>query len=440
MTSYADTIDMMELLARLAPLKRTLACADTDRALQVIKEYLPEAVIESYPCGSKAWSWTLPCRWELGRATIRAEGRTLVDTEWSALHVVNYSQSFRGTLTRDELFAHLHSDSSRPESIPFRFAFYERNWGFCIPHAWRERFTASHYDVEIDARHEEGMFNVLSCLMPGEADDIFVICADVCHPLQVNDSLTGLAAAVDITRRLQAQASRKYSYLLLVVPETIGSIAYLAHHPEIIARAVGGCFTEMLGTAGPLVAQKTRNGNTYWDRLVSQVLRESELPHKIVPFLKSAANDEKVLDSPGVDIPTFSITRAPYAEYHSSDDNLALIDLERLREGRNVLQQVIDWAEADVVPVLNQPGPVFLAGHGLHPDWRSNPELLPVWHSFIDVMYSIDNRRSFVEIATAKHIPLAHFRYWIDAFAAKGLLTPKPYRITRSTVAPAAAG
>lgn len=435
MNAYTDQIDMMELLGRMAPLKRTLACADTDSALQVIREYLPAASIEGYPCGSKAWSWTLPSRWELVRATVRAEGRTLIDTAWNALHVVNYSQSFSGTVSRDELFAHLHSDPQRPQSIPFRFAFYHRDWGFCMPHAWRDRFTADEYQVEIEAHHEDGALNVLAYLLPGATDETFVLCANVCHPLQVNDSLTGLAAAVDIMKRLEARPKRKYSYLLLVVPETIGSIAYLANHPEVIVRSVGGCFTEMLGTPGPLVAQRTRKGDTYWDRLLAAVLRESGHAHQIVPFLKSAANDEKVLDSPGVDIPTFSVTRYPYAEYHSSDDCLELIDIARLREGRDIVQQVIDWAEADVVPVLNQPGPIFLSGHALHPDWRANPELLPVWHSFLDVMYSIDNTRSLVEIATEKQIPLAHYRYWVEAFAEKGLLTPRPYRVTRSTAA-----
>jgi aminopeptidase-like protein len=431
MKHYPDEIDMMALLARLAPLNRTLACADTDQALSIIKEYLPDATIEGYPCGSAAWSWTLPQRWELDRATIKAGGETLVDSANSALHVVNYSQPFKGRVSRDELLKHLHSDPDRPDSIPFRFAFYNRDWGFCIPHAWRERFTAESYEVEIASRFEDGTLNVLSCFLPGASAETFVICADVCHPLQVNDSLTGLAVAVDIATRLSARTHRKYSYLVLVVPETIGSIAYLAHHPEVISAAVGGCFTEMLGTPGQIVAQRTRDGATYWDRVLEAVLKESGLTHKTVPFLKSAANDEKVLDSPGVDIPTFSMTRYPYPEYHSSDDNLALIDVERLREVRDVLQQVIDWAESDFIPVLNQPGPIFLSGHGLHPDWRADPSLLPIWESFIDVMYSIDNRRSFVEIALEKGITLENYRYWVDAFASKGLLTAKPHRVVR---------
>ena len=55
---------MMDLLAKLAPLKRTLASDDTDRALALVAERLPGARIEGYATGSKVWSWEIPRRWE----------------------------------------------------------------------------------------------------------------------------------------------------------------------------------------------------------------------------------------------------------------------------------------------------------------------------------------------------------------------------------------
>lgn len=418
---------MLRLLEELAPLSRTLASADTDRALDIVAARVPGARIEGYRTGSKAWSWTIPPRWELAKAEIRAGGRTLVSAAWHPLHVVNYSQPFRGSVTREELLAHLHTDPGRPDAIPFVFSFYEPKWGFCVPHAWLSRFDSASYEVEIDSRFEEGELKVLHCLIPGDSQETFVICADICHPAQVNDSLTGLAAAVDIFQRLRARPQRKYSYLLLVVPETIGSIAYLANHPEIVARSVGGFFSEMLGTDGPLVGQRTRNGASYWDMAMESVLRDSGLEHRVVPFLKSAGNDEKVLDSPGVDIPSVSITRCPYPEYHSSDDNLALIQPARLREARDVLQAFFDLIEKDYVCELSQPGPVFLSGHGLYPDWRSDPSLLPVWQAFLDVMYAIDGKSSALELARKCGAKAGHVLYWTDAFCERGLAVRKPH-------------
>ena len=436
MKCYKDKIDMMALLGKIAPLARTLANNDTDKALQIVSDVLPGAVIEGFPSGSKAWSWTIPQRWEISSATIKANGETLVDAAWNPLHVINYSQPFKGTVTHAELLKHLRTNPGRPHAIPFSFSFYEPIWGFSIPHEWLSRFTSKTYEVEINSRFEAGSLNILSLFIPGDSEETFVICSDICHPVQVNDSLTGVAVAVDIAKRLLARKSRKYSYLVLVLPETIGSIAFLANHPEIITSSIGGFFSEMLGTDGPLVGQRTSKGNSYWDKIFEAVLADSSLPHKMVNFLKSAGNDEKVMDSPGVDIPTFSLTRFPYPEYHTSDDNINLIDIDKLREGRDVLQQVIDFAEQDYIPVLNQPGPIFLSGHGLYPNWYEDSSLLPLWQSFMSVMFSIDGKHSVIELAAAKQIPLSHFFYWTDAFAEKGLLTKLPYVLSRKGVGP----
>lgn len=427
-----DDFDMMQLLGRLAPLHRTLASADTDRALEIVAEAVPGARIEGYPSGAKAWTWRVPPRWELEQATIRAGGKVLVDAQWNHLHAVNYSQPFSGTVSREELLQHLHTLPALPGAIPFHFSFYEPQWGFCVPHEWlAQRFTAPSYEVEIRCRFEDGPLNVLSHLLPGDNEETFILSTNICHPLQVNDSLTGVAAAVRIMRALAARPRRKYSYLLMVVPETIGAIAYLANHPEMVRRSVGGFFSEMLGTGGPMVLQRTRSGESYWDALSASVLAESGLEHRVVDFLKSAGNDEKVLDSPGVDIPTFALTRWPYAEYHSSADNLALIDPAQLEQCAALLQKMVETAEDDYVPALNEPGPVFLSGHGLYPDWRADPALLPHWKAFIDVMYCLDGRHSMVELAARRGIPLSSFRYWCEAFRAKGLLQALPHVVRR---------
>jgi len=353
----------------------------------------------------------------------------LVDSDWNHLHVVNYAQPFKGTVSHEELMRKLHTRKTCPDGIPFENSFYQKNWGFCVPHQWLNRFNSEMYTIEIDSQFIQGDLNVLSAFLPGDLEQIFIICCNICHPTQVNDSLTGIAASVDVFKRLEQRKRRKYSYLFLVVPETIGSIAYLARHEEVIQQSAGGIFSEMLGTKGPLVVQRTRDGNTYWDRLLIQSMERLEKEHEIVPFLKSAGNDEKVLDSPGVDIPTISITRNPFPEYHTSQDNLELIDLEQLREGRNIIQYFFDMIEDDYIPSLNQPGPIFLSGHGLYPDWESDPSLFSKWESFLDVMYALHGNRSLAEIAYDIKRPFSDVKYWCDAFSEKGLLTKKPHAV-----------
>ena len=54
MKGYDDEIDMMRLLAGIGPLTRTLASADTDKALAQILQYLPGSQIHGFACGTKA--------------------------------------------------------------------------------------------------------------------------------------------------------------------------------------------------------------------------------------------------------------------------------------------------------------------------------------------------------------------------------------------------
>ncbi|MGA3207401.1 MAG: DUF4910 domain-containing protein [Syntrophales bacterium] len=432
MKRYEDQIDMMQLLEAIVPLKRTLASNDTDKALKTIADYLPGSIIEGFPCGSKAWTWVIPKRWELDRAVIRAGSKKLVDASWHPLHVMNYSKPFQGTVNRDELLKHLYTNPDRPDAIPFKYSYYKNDWGFCVPHSWLDMFIYERYEIEIDSRFEEGEMNTLSFFLKGECAETFILCSDICHPMQANDPLSGVAVTVDIMNRLRSMKRRKYSYLLLVVPETIGSIAYLANHQDIIPKTVGGFFCEMLGTNGPLVGQYTRKGSSYWDKIMDLVLDESGLIHKTVPFMKSASNDEKVLDSPGVDIPTLSLTRMPYPEYHTSDDNINLINIDRLREARNVVQEIIDISEKDYIPVLNQPGPIFLSGYDLYPDWENNPSLLSIMETFLAVMYGIDGMHSVVELSKNYQVPLSEVFYWTEAFYNKGLLTKKDFKLERN--------
>jgi len=424
-----NIIDMMEVLNRIAPLNRTLASKDTDLALQIVQEYLPGSEIKGFTCGSKVWTWQVPMRWEVTKATISANGIVLVDYDWHALHLLNYSQPFSGTVTKEELLKHLHSDPSHPDQIPFVFSFYESKWGFCIPHSWKEKFTYDFYDIEIATQFEQGNMNVLEYFLPGESDETIILCNDICHPTQANDSLTGLVTAMNIMSELRNKPKRKYSYLFLAVPETIGSIAYLANNPDVIKNGVFGIVCEMLGTQGALVGQESRN-SAYLNFIMQQALKESKLTHSTVPFLKSVGNDEKSLDVQGVDIPTISITRYPYKEYHSSADNIDLICPERLNEAKNVIWGIINYLEKDYCINMNHPGPVFLSGYDLYPDWRSDAKLEQYWLSFIDVMYGINSEQSIIELAQKNNIPIENFFYWTDAFHEKKLATKSPYIVS----------
>jgi aminopeptidase-like protein len=132
---------MMELSERLWPLHRTLVCDDMDHTIEMIGEYLPpeyEYTIHEYPTGQKIWTWTVPEKYEVEEAYLEYFGpnglERIVDFADNPLHIVSYGPAFEGDLSWNELRPHLHTIPDRPDSIPWVFKYYDRDWGFCLPH------------------------------------------------------------------------------------------------------------------------------------------------------------------------------------------------------------------------------------------------------------------------------------------------------------------
>jgi aminopeptidase-like protein len=423
--------EVMDLVHRLAPLSRTLVHPDNDKALRAFAERLPGMKVESYDSGRAVWTWRIPNQWQLKRASLHdaQSGELLWDGASHPLATVNYSLPVDGEFAAEALAPHLHSSAVRPAAIPFVYRFYNRDWGFCMPQAVKDKVLArprTRAKIETDERPGKLQVGVLT--IPGESEREFILCTNICHPSIANDSLSGAAAAVAIARHLMARGRPRYTYRLLWLPETIGSVAYFAHHEELLGRAIGGLFIEMLGNANSLCLQRSRGGDTYWDRVFAGALRDSGLEFRAVPFLESAANDEKVMDAPGVGIPTVSLTRYPYPEYHTSDDNASLIDPARMAEAIEVVCRFLDRVEADYVPVYKARGPVCLAEHGLYPDWYKDPREKARWEGFVKLMYALDDRRSIEGYASELGLPVDVVRYWCDAFAERGFVAKQPLK------------
>ena len=99
----------------------------------------------------------------------------------------------------------------------------------------------------IDSHFEDGALKVGEVVIPGEKEECVVLAAHLCHPAMVNDDLAGVVVGIDVARKLLAGPKPKYTIRLLILPETIGSVAYLSHNEDLIPNMVGGLFLEMLG-------------------------------------------------------------------------------------------------------------------------------------------------------------------------------------------------
>ncbi len=220
----------------------------------------------------------------------------------------------------------------------------------------------------------------------------------------VNDDLTGVVVGVEVVRALQARLDRRYTYRLLILPETIGSVAYLSHNEHLIPDMVGGLFLEMLAGDRPLALQESFLPDSWPDRCLRSALLGLASEAWSAPYRQVINNDERQFNAPGVRVPMLSIARVkqrasptwPFPEYHSSFDNPALAKPEQLADSLRVVLGLIDAWEHDRYVVNQFKGEIFCSGYGIWVDYTVNPE---GHRRLFEIMERCDGARTVSDIA-----------------------------------------
>ena len=435
MTTYTTAKAVLE---EIYPLHRTLVSDGLDRALEIVAEYLPEQVeyqIENYLPGQKAWTWRIPERYVVHRAYLETEdGRKVVDFADNPLHLLSYSLPLDAVLSWEELEPHLYYNAKRPSAIPWQFKYYERSWGFCLSKDQFDRLPRDKkyhavIDVEFVIDPKDGFRVGTGVIHPqgGKAEGAgeVLICAHICHPNQANDDAAGVVTAIELAHRLAATPlpAGSMSVRFLFCPETIGSIAYLSRNEDLIPGLKGGIFIEMTGNDNSIVLQRSRQDNALMDRVARSVLKQQGKDFREGEFAQVVANDERVINGPGVNVPCISISRWPYDEYHTSDDNPGIIHEENLQEAADVVEKIIRIYATNYIPRRNFRGPVFLSGYGLWVDWRINR---PLNRATEKIMMQFDGNVSIFEIAESVGMDYSEVRDYIEKFREQGLISALP--------------
>ena len=218
------------------------------------------------------------------------------------------------------------------------------------------------------------------------------------------------------------------------MPETIGSSIYAANNPKFIDNAIGAVFSEMGGASAGFQFVHSRRGDTYIDRVFLYALKKlGKAIERCVPFRKGWGNDELVFDSVGVNVPSVSLDRYPFAAYHTHYDNMELVDEKRLEETVEVLMQVVDILEWDYIPEPVNRVPVYLSRYELYADWTYEKEQYDINTIIIDNIWS---GLSVLDIALKFNIDIDFTRTYIDRFVTLGFvktapITPAYSKLTR---------
>jgi aminopeptidase-like protein len=425
---------LKDVLAEFFPLHRTLASDDMDKTLEIIGSYLPENAnytIETFPPLSPVWTWYVPERYEVKKAYLETEdGEKIVDFHDNYLHLVSYSLPVDEMLKWEELEPHLYFNENLPHTIPWIFKYYERDWGFCLSKNQFDRLPRDkRYHAVIDSEFitdpDKGFKVATAVVHPKggpnpEAGEIFIM-AHTCHPNQANDDAAGVVTAIEIARQLcmNPLPAGSMSVRFWFGPETIGTITYLANHEERIPDIRAGIFIEMTGNNNTLALQRSRQNDTLIDRIGHHVLTKNNCKFREGAFAEIIANDERVLNGPGINVPTISLTRYPYPEYHTSDDNLSIIHEDKLLEAAKMIEEIIRIFATNYIPVRKFRGPVFLSGYGLYVDWQDDWELN---RNIEKIMMRFEGEQTVFDIVEELDLAYWDTRKYIEKFRINDLI------------------
>ncbi|MCK4553669.1 DUF4910 domain-containing protein [Candidatus Parcubacteria bacterium] len=329
--------EMFDLIKKLYPINRSITGNGVRETLKIIKEYIPLKVHE-IPTGIQVFDWVIPKEWNIKDAYIKnSKGEKIVDFKKSNLHILGYSIPVHKKMALSELKERLLTLPNYPDWIPYRTSYYKKDWGFCLPYNQYKNLKDDIYEVFIDSTLENGSLSYGEFYLKGETNNEILFSCYTCHPSLCNDNLSGIALLTFLAKNLMKNKRLKYSYRFLFVPETIGSIAWLSANEDKAKKIKHGLVATCVGDSGDFTYKKTRNGRAEIDRVVENVLKNSQNSYKIIDF-KPFGSDERQFNSPGFNLPVGSLSRTIYGsfpEYHTSADNLNFVKCECMNDSLN---------------------------------------------------------------------------------------------------------
>lgn len=417
--------EIYNLCKELFPICRSITGSGVRQTLNILQHHLPDIKIYEVPSGSQAYDWIVPQEWTINDAYILdPSGKKIVDFHTTNLSVLGYSAPINTTLSLDQLQEHLFSLPNQPDVIPYVTSYYQPRWGFCLSHRLRESLEPGQYTVFIDSSFSNGSLTYGELIIPGTTEREIFLSTYICHPSMANNELSGSAVTTYLAKWLLTLEERKFTYRIIFIPETIGSIVYLSRNFDVMkSNTIAGFNITCIGDDKAYSFLPSRLGYSLADRVALHVLKHLHPEFVQYSFL-DRGSDERQYCSPGVDLPVVSVMRTKYGEfpeYHTSLDNLEFISPAGLFGGYEVLQHCLMCLEMNDTLQVNVLCEPQLGKRGLYPT-LSTKESKQIVRNMMNLIAYCDSGHDLLEIADLIGVPMWELKQIVIALKENDLL------------------
>jgi len=346
---------IMEWATDLFPLCRSITGEGLRKSLRYLKKIVPEMKIKNVKSGQKYYDWEIPLEWNIKDSFIYhiKSKKKFAEFKKSNLHIMGYSEPINKKIKFNELKKKIFFNKKYPKQIPYVTSYYKKDWAFCMSHEEFIKMPKGDYRVVIDSRLKKGKMDYGEVLIKGKSKKEIFFSTYLCHPSLANNELSGPLFSTYLISQIKKKFKKtNLSYRFIFIPETIGSIFYIKKNFKNLKKnMIAGYTISCVGDNKNYSHIESRMGNT----LADQSLEASMIGLKNVKkysFLVRGS-DERQYCSPGIDLPVAGFCRTKYGsypEYHSSADNLKLINKIGFAGTYDVFLNIIKSFELGMYP------------------------------------------------------------------------------------------
>lgn len=400
--------EIYKLVEKLFPLCRSITGDGVRKTLEILSEVYPIDIKEILS-GTKVFDWTIPQEWNIRDAYIESlSGEKIIQFCDSNLHVVGYSEPVDKIISREELLTIIYTEPSQPDAIPYVTSYYKNRYGFCLSENQKKMLKEEKYHIYIDSALSNGSLTYGEIIIQGESKEEILFSTYVCHPSMANNELSGPCVAIYLAQMIAAMKYRRYTYRIIFIPETIGSLTYLSKNIENMKKnVVAGFNITCVGDERTYSYIPSREGNTLADRVAKNVLAFHYPKYMKYTYLQRGS-DERQYCAPGIDLPVCVICRSKfgeYPEYHTSLDNMDLISPTGLQGSFELLCKIIYALENNFYYQVTCLGEPQLGKRGLYPNVSKKGSYDSI-KAMVDFIAYADGKHDIIEISEIINVPI----------------------------------